>query len=45
MEKMKDCVGGMYERHVVLYMMFIDAPGKMGRYEGTANVCESGMDG
>ncbi|GAV99838.1 hypothetical protein LENED_001322 [Lentinula edodes] len=42
MEKMKDCVGGMYERHVVLYMMFIDAPGKIGRYEGTANVYHSG---
>ncbi|KAH7879938.1 uncharacterized protein C8R40DRAFT_1166159 [Lentinula edodes] len=42
MEKMKDCVGGMYERHVVLLIMFTDAPGKMGRFEGTANVYHSG---
>ena len=39
-EKMKDCVGQMYERRVVLFIMFIDAPRGVGGYQGTGSVCK-----
>ncbi|KAJ3897070.1 hypothetical protein F5879DRAFT_983414 [Lentinula edodes] len=41
-EKMKDCVGQMYERRVVLFIMFIDAPCGVGGHQGNMETDHSG---
>ncbi|KAJ3893194.1 hypothetical protein GG344DRAFT_75267 [Lentinula edodes] len=44
-EKMKDCVGQMYKRRVVLLVMFVDAPRGVSGYQGTGSVYHSGGGG